>query len=165
MIQTGIVTGSKYEKNRDGTRKVLMLQVQLTSKDDIQSVEFLQGANDRFRPDTGVKVLVIQNGPAYKIAIACDDLSLVQVQAGERAIASVVDGDVKSSVLCKNDGNLVLNEGADYGVRFTALQTALDALVLQLQSHIHPLSTGTSSPSATLFSADISASKVDMVRL
>mgnify|MGYP000156228814 CR=1 FL=1 len=165
MIQTGIVTNSKYEKNRDGSRDVLMLQVRLTSKEDVQSVEFFQGQGDAYRPENGSKVLVIDNGPAYKIAIAVDDMFAMALEVGERAIASVVDGQLKASVLCKADGDLVLNGGEDYAVQFTALKSKIDALTAQIQSHIHPSSSGTISPSLTVFDGDISAAKVDDVRL
>ena len=165
MIQTGIVTGSKYEKNRDGSRDVLMLQVRLSSKDDVQSVEFMQGAANSYRPENGVKVLVIDNGPAYKIAIATDDMTLIQIEAGERAIRSMLDGDVKSSVLCKTNGDLVLNEGTDYAVQFSALESKISALTLQIQDHIHPTPSGPSSASATVFDGDISAAKILNVRV
>ena len=67
MIQTGIITNSKYEKNRDGSRDVLMLQVRLTSNEDVQSVEFLQGSGNAYRPPNDSKVLVIDNGPLIKL--------------------------------------------------------------------------------------------------
>lgn len=165
MIQTGIVTGSKYEKNRDGSRDVLMLQVRLTSVDDVQTVEFMQGAGDAYRPPNKSKVLVIDNGAAYKIAVSVDDMTALALEIGERAISSVVDGVVKAQVLCKTDGDLVLNNGEDYAVQFTALKSRVDSLTDQIQSHTHPVGNASTLASLTIFNGDISAAKVDKVRI
>lgn len=161
-LQTGIIKGRKTAKNRDGGRDVLLLQVELTAKNDVQTVELLQGAGDQYNPPNGSKVLVISNGAAYKIAIAIDDLVALSIDVGERAIRAVLNGAVKSSLLCKIDGNLVLNEGADFAVQFTAMKAAFDQLLSDHNNHTHPLN---GSPPTFPSSADMSGAKVDKVRL
>jgi hypothetical protein len=161
-LQTGIVKGRQVAKNRDGGRDVLLLQVELSDPDDVQTVELMQSAGDQCNPENGSKVLVISNGSAYKIAIAVDDLTLVAIEVGERAIRAVLDGSVKSSVLCKVDGNVVFNEGTDFAVQFTALKVAFDLLVVNFNAHFHV----PSGPTPTVPSvANIDASKVAKVRL
>lgn len=161
-IQTGIIRGRKTEKNRDGIRDVLLLQVELTATDDVQTVELMQGSGDQYNPPDGSKVLVVSNGAAYKIAIAVDDLVALSIEIGERAIRAILDGEVKSSVLCKIDGNLVLNEGADFAVQFTAMKTAFEQLVDDHNEHTH---TAFNTPPAASSDADMSGAKVDKVRL
>lgn len=164
-IQTGIVKGRQIAKNRDGGRDVLLLQVELSDPYDVQTVEFMQGAGDQYSPDNGSKVLVISNGAAYKIAIAVDDLTLVGIEIGERAIRAVLGGAVKSSVLCKVDGNLVFNEGADFAVRFSALESGFNVLRDAFDGHTHGFIGSGSVVAVADSGADISGSKVDKVRL
>ncbi len=166
-IQTGIIKGRETKTNRDGVRDVLLLQVELTDKDDVQTVELMQGAGDQYNPENGSKVLVVSDGPAYKIAIAVDDMTAIALDIGERAIRSVLGGEVKSSVSCKTDGNLVLNEGTDFAVQFTALKTIIDGLVTALNSHIHTSAlpgSPTSSP-VVPFVVDMTPAKINKVRL
>jgi len=166
-IQTGIIKGRETKSNRDGVRDVLLLQVELTDKNDVQTVELMQGAGDQYNPENGSKVLVVSDGPAYKIAIAVDDMTAIALEVGERAIRSVLGGAVKSSVLCKNDGNVVINEGADFAVQFTALKTIIDGLVTALDAHVHTSATAGSPSSAPTipFSVDMTPAKIDKVRL
>ena len=166
-VQTGIIKGRETKSNRDGVRDVLLLQVELTDKDDVQTVELMQGAGDQYNPENGSKVLVISDGAAYKIAIAVDDMTAIALNVGERAIRSVLDGTVKSSILCKTDGNVVINEGVDFAVQFTALKTIVDGLVTALNAHTHTSATA-GSPSSTPivpFSVDMTPAKIDKVRL
>lgn len=168
-IQTGTVTGREVKKNRDGENPVLLLQVVLSSDTDVQTVELMQGAGDQVSPENGSKVLVISNGPAYKIAIAVDDMTAIALEVGERAIAAVIDGGVKSSVHCKADGNLVFNNGADYAVQFAALKVGFDQLKKDLNGHFHgPAGTppaGAIPPGMIPSTASIDGSKVDKVRM
>jgi len=166
-VQTGIIKGRETKPNRDGGRDVLLLQVELTDKDDVQTVELMQGAGDQYNPENGSKVLVISNGAAYKIAIAVDDMTAIALDVGERAIRSVLNGEVKSSVLCKIDGNVVLNEGTDFAVQFTALKSIVDGLVSALNSHVHTsASPGSPSSAPTVpFVVDMIPAKIDKVRL
>lgn len=161
-IQTGIIKGRKTGSNRDGGRDVLLLQVELTAADDVQTVELMQGAGDQYNPPDGSKVLVISNGQAYKIAIAVDDLTALSIEIGERAIRAVLDGTVKSSLLCKTDGNLVLNNGSDFAVQFSAMKTAFDSFVTDHNNHSHA-SDGV--PPSSPSTADMASAKVDQVRL
>ena len=161
-IQTGIIKGRETGSNRDGGRDVLLLQVELTDPEDVQTIELMQGAGDQYNPPDGSKVLVISNGAAYKIAIAVDDLTALSIEIGERAIRAVLDGEVKSSVHCKVDGNLVLNEGTDFAIQFTAMKVAFDQLKADHNAHGHA-SFGT--PPTALSTADMSGAKIDKVRI
>lgn len=161
-LQTGIIKGRKTGPNRDGGRDVLLLQVELTSADDVQTVELMQGAGDQYNPPDGSKVLVISNGPAYKIAIAVDDLTALSIDIGERAIRAVLDGAVKSSLLCKIDGDLVLNQGVDFAVQFTAMKAAFDQIVTDHNAHSH---SSLGAPPTVLSTADMSGAKVEKVRI
>jgi phage gp45-like len=166
-IQTGIIKGRETKSNRDGARDVLLLQVELTDKNDVQTVELMQGSGDQYNPENGSKVLVVSDGSAYKIAIAVDDMTAIALEVGERAIRSVLGGEVKSSVLCKTDGNVVINEGDDFAIQFSALKDIIDALVIELDNHIHtaPSSGGPTTKPLAPFNFDMTPAKIEKVRL
>ena len=70
---TGIVTGFEIGKNRNGTKNVVLLQVRLRDKNDIQTVELMTPPGDDSIPPNGAKVAIFQVSPSYKIAIANSD--------------------------------------------------------------------------------------------
>lgn len=165
-VKTGIVVGRRVDKNRGGSRDVLLLQVQITDVKDVQTVELMQGSGDQYNPENGSKVLIISNGPSYRIAIAVDDLVFTALEVGERAIRAVLNGQVKSSVHCKVDGDTVLNSGTNFAARFNELESEFDELNDKFNSHLHPF-TGTGTVQQTLqqSNADISQAKSETVRL
>lgn len=98
------------------------------------------------------------------------------------AYSTDADGAVQATHLLTNDGNHVFNDGTDWAVRFSELETAFnqlrddhDALVASYNAHVHPVpgvSTGggstTSSPTTsteTPSTADVSGAKVEEVQL
>ena len=92
--------------------------------------------------------------------------------------ATDADGNEKGSHLLDNDGTHVINNGEDWAVRYTALETAFNELKgkhnkLQaaFDAHTHPgvesgsSSTGMTTPSGAESEADITPAKVEEVRL
>ena len=86
----GRVTGAEVLPNKDGLTPVLMLQVEITDPDDVQSIELLRSAGVDSNPLNDCKVFIGQVGEAYKLVIANDDGILPTAEPGEYEIYSAV---------------------------------------------------------------------------
>lgn len=118
-MQTGRVTGRQFKKNKDGTKSVLLMQVELTDPADIQTIELMSQTGEESNPPTGSKVTVLPIGQAFKLAIASDDQIEPEVAPGEKKIYSTDEtgATVKASVYLKNDGTIIAD---NVGVTITA---------------------------------------------
>lgn len=176
MIRTGTVTGSEVKKNRDGAGNRRLLQVEISDPDDIQTVEMMSAAGEDVNPPVGNRVLIIDVGAAYKIAIAADDGIEPSMDEGEKKIYSIDGGSISAFINLLNTGILELNGNNDFAVRFNALQAAFDELVTDFNNlvtihdtHKHPTAaiglpslpdlTGTAS------SADVSGAKINEIKV
>ncbi len=110
----GRVTGKEYKKNKDGTQIKLLLQVEVTSPEDIQTVELMSQTGEASKPPNDSKVVIVSIGEANKIAIASADAIEHNLEDGEKIIYSTsADGKtLKASTHYKNDGNIITNNGA-----------------------------------------------------
>lgn len=169
MTRTGRITGRTITTNRDGSNPRVMLQVQMTNPDDIQTVEYVSLPGQDENPIDGSRVYIIEVGDQYKIAIAVDDGITPAMATGEKRLYSVSDaGIIQAFINILKTGIIEINGDADFAVRFDALQTKLTALEVQLIAHVHPGVTtggGSTGVSATVFDIDISTAKVVKVKL
>lgn len=113
MIQVGTVTGKQTGKNKDGTKDVLLLQVEMTDPEDIQTVELMSQTGENSNPPTGSRVVVIGAGSAFKLAIASDDDIVPATADGEKIIYSTDETGAAtvSSIYLKNDGTIIADNG------------------------------------------------------
>jgi hypothetical protein len=176
MPTDGIVKDFKIEKNRDADKKTIMLQVELDDTDDVQSVELINASGVDYNPPSGSQVIILDLGPAWKVAIASDDNVEPDTDPGDYEIySSDAAGEAKLSfVKCTRDGvkKLVkINGDADFAVRFNELETAFNQLKSDYDAHTHqyttPLHPSTPGPTGTppASTADISPAKVEDVLL
>jgi len=169
MVRTGKITGRTITNNRDGTNQRVMLQVQMTNPDDIQTVEYVSLPGQDENPIDGSRVYIIEVGESYKIAIAVDDGVTPTMDTGEKRLYSLSDaGVIQAFIKLLKTGIIEINGDADFAVRFDALQSKLTALEAQLLAHVHPGVTtggGNTGVSVTAFDIDITAAKVDEVKL
>ncbi len=164
----GIVTGFEFGPNRDGTKDVLKLQVQIADPDDIQTVEYMSSAGDDTIPPVGSIVTILSAGPAWKIAIASQDNITPSMSEGERKIYSSSGGAIKAFINWLSSGILELNGNSDFAVRFNALETGFNALRSDHNTflvHVHGASGTPPVPPAVPSTASISAAKVDEVKI
>jgi phage baseplate assembly protein V len=76
-----------------------------------------------------------------------------------------------NEILLNDAGEVVINGGTDYAVKFNELQTAFDSLSNTVATHVHPFIgvaptvEAATKPTATPPTADMSSAKVDEVRL
>jgi len=143
-MKIGRVISSEIAENRDGEKKVLLLKVELSDPDDIQTVEYLQAAGEDFRPQPDTTVIVGDLGEAWKVALGADDGIEPTAAEGEREIYAYSGGQKKGRLGCKLSGDVVAGDGDDYvgqsGKILTELQnlkTHLDALKTAIDSHTH----------------------------
>ncbi len=164
----GQVIGREIKKNRDGSSDKLLLTVEITETDDIQTVELMRQAGEDTNPPDGSKVLILSVGDAWKIAVASDDGIVPSVNPGEKKLYSTNSGAIQAFINLLADGTIEINGSTDFAVRFTALETAFNQLKSDLNSHVHSGVTagGASTMMPTTPStADITPAKVEEVKL
>lgn len=177
MIRTGIVTGREFKKNRDSGNDRLLLQVQITDADDVHTVEYMSPPGEDSNPPDGAKVLIIDVGRAYKIAIAADDNVSPSMAEGEKKLYSISDGAIASFINFLASGIVEINGNNDFAIRFNEMQSAFDEmkddlnqLVNDYTNHKHGgVQSGggvTAVPDipGTESTADMAAAKVDEVK-
>lgn len=182
----GTVNSSSIEPNRSGDASVMMCDCEMSEPDDISDVEIFCPSGEKHNPVPGSRVLTIRVSSSYLVGVAFDDGIVPDVLIGEKKIYSIdpLTKQVASVIHLKTDGEMVLNEGTDYAVKYQELETAFnqlksdfDAQVVKYNAHIH-VTTATVGPSTTVFgvisptvalgspsTADITPAKVDKVRL
>jgi len=173
---TGTVKGYEVKTNRDSTQKVLMLQVEVSGPDDIQSIEYMSHAGDDHIPTVGSIVTILQAGKAWKIAIASNDGVDFDtgLAGGERKLYAPGGAEL----IFRDDGTIEINGNADNAVSYNDLEAAINNLVSSINTaisgwitgHAHPVTTapGTTGPGAGAgpsVTADITAAKVNEVKL
>jgi hypothetical protein len=143
---------------------------------DVETCVFYENVGNNNYPLPGDDVAVsISDGQNAILAVfraIPDDL-----KKGEQVIYSRnSDGAKQANIKLTNSGEIDLNEGDDFAVKFNELKKGFDQLVSDFNSHAHPGSTDSVSgpckiiaPSATIppssSGADISNAKVEKVKL
>lgn len=161
-IRIGTVRGREIKPNRNGAGDVILLQVEISGPDDVQTVELMTHAGDEASPPNGAQVVLVQIGPAWVVALAADDLIPPGIDVGERRVYSQDAGARKATIYWRINGQLELNGTGDHAVRFAALETAFNQLKSDFNSHGGHFS-GEISPVAS--TADISGAKIDTIEV
>jgi len=162
-IRIGKVTGREIRENRNGGRDVVLLQVQITDANDVQTVELVTQAGDESSPPDGSTVILVQLGGAWVVAVAADDLIPPDINVGERRVYSQAGGARAATIYWRADGQLELNGTGDFAVRFTALETAFNALLDAFNSHAGHFSPSNVVPTPAV--ADISLAKIETIEV
>lgn len=165
----------------------MMQRVEITKKlDDGRYQVVLSGVDPRnvenglgdYTPEFKEKTVTgyiqqIGDDPDDFILVAIDDGVSSITKEGERRIYSVSGGIVKASILLDVDGNIVMNEGSDFAVRFSELETAFNDLQNMFNTHIH-VTTATVGPTAVpgvisvttaQSTGQISLAKIDTIKV
>ena len=163
MVKTGIITGRTLQKNRDGTGNRIMLQVEMTNPDDIQTVELYAPGGQDVNPPDGSRVVIIEIAPTYKIAIVADDGIEPSMLDGEQKLYATDGISILSFINLLTDGNIELNGNADFAVRFAALNTALQTFVIAINAVLATKADASGTPGA--LTLDITGAKVNEVKV
>lgn len=111
-MRIGRVDSSEIAINRDGEKPVMLLQVEITDPDDLQTVEFIQAAGIDFNPAPDTTVIVSELGAAWKIAIGADDGIEPETAAGEFQFYSSAGGAKKAKIHLFADGKIRIENDA-----------------------------------------------------
>ena len=161
-IKVGTFKGREIRKNRNGGNDVLLLQVEVSDADDVQTVELVTHAGDESSPPDGSTVMLLQIGPAWVVAVSADDLIPPDIDVGERRVYSQDGGTRKATIYWRADGQLQLNGTGDHAVRFAALEAAFNQLKTDFNNHAGHFS-GEVVPMPS--TADISGAKIDNIEV
>jgi hypothetical protein len=132
----------------------------MTSPDDIQTVELVTPPGYDANPIDGSLVYIQTIGESYKIGYAVNDGITPTLATGETGMHSLNDaGAIQAFIKLLKTGIIEINGNADFAVRFTALNSALQSMLTDLNNDI--ISAG-GTGGTTL---DISGAKVDEVKL
>lgn len=109
----GRVTNREITENRESDRKVLLLQVELTSERDVQDVELFSDAGEDTSPHDDDFVIVLSLADAYQLAIGVDDGIEPEVDEGEKEIYSYSKhgGPKLAKTRWNKDGEIIHNDG------------------------------------------------------
>lgn len=116
-LRTGRVTGRQTAKNKDGSQAVRLLQVVVTDKDDVQTVQLGGQAGEECNPPNGSIVALLPAGPALKIAVVSLDAVTPVMDPGGKRIYSTdsVGTTVKAQFRLDPDGTItVSNDNASF---------------------------------------------------
>ena len=128
-VESGTIRNTAVKVNRDGDDSVRMLDVEMSSPADIQSVQLVSIGGEDFHPLPGAKVMVAQVGDAWKMAIVLEDGITPTAAAGEKFLYSQDSGGaIAARIKLLNTGIMELNGGADFAVRYNALEAAFNQL-------------------------------------
>jgi len=123
------------------------------------------------RPHDGAQGVVIDcNG--NNIVVSAHDYRLsITTDKGETLLYSYnSSGVIQGKILIDKDGNIVINDGDDFAVKFNELKTAFDQLKSDFDLHVHnyvdsPIGSSVTSPISIPSTADMSSAKVDKVKI
>lgn len=162
----GKVKGERVGTNKDGTGNVRLLQVEITSPEDIQTIELIANGGEEYNPPLDSLVLIDDVGKAWRLGVALNDGITPTMDEGEKKIYSVASGAIQAYINLLNDGIIEINGNADFAVSYNDMKTAFDGFVTDFNAHTHPTAaTGPPSTPTTPSTADMSAAKVDEVKL
>jgi len=139
----------------------------------------MHNGGNEYVPHPGSRVLIVDVGKSYRLAIAMDDLAVPDLSSvGERQIySSDTSGAKKATITLRVDGTTELLGTGDFAVRYNELKTAFDQLksdfdnfvTITYNLHNHPTAPpgAVSPPSVTGSSstADMSAAKIAEIKV
>jgi len=166
----GTITGSEIKKNRDSDSNSRILGAEISSPEDIQTVELITGPGEDFSPEDKDVVLIISLGSAYKMGLIIDDQIVPDpsIEKGEKEIYSKLNGAKKAKIRLNKDSEIILNDGVDFAVSFNELKTQVDQLRTDLNAHVHTgITAGGANSGVPLspFTVSVDGTKVEKVKL
>ena len=110
-MEIGRITGRQITTNRDGTKPVTMLQVEITDPEDLQTIELMNSAGEDSQPPDDSRIVILSIGQAYKIAVAVDDgiAPDAALIPGERKIYSSDGGVIKAFITWLKTGAMTIS--------------------------------------------------------
>lgn len=110
----GIVTGRTVAPNRGRGVPVRLLQVMVTDRSDVQTVQLIEQAGEESNPPDGSLVVLLPAGKAVKLAVSAHDGVTPDLEVGGKRIYSIgPDRQPIASLRLDPDGTITAsNPGA-----------------------------------------------------
>lgn len=164
----GRVTGREVKQNIDSSGDKLVLQVEVTDPDDVQSIQLMPQGGEDYNPPNDSQVLILPVTDRFKVAIAADDGITSTMAPGERKMYSTSAGAIAAFINLLDTGIIEINGNGEFAIGFNAMKTAFDEMVSDFNAHTHTgvtTGTGVSGTPSTPSNADMAAAKIDEVKL
>jgi hypothetical protein len=118
-MDIGRVTGYGIGKNKEGEVNTLLLQVEVSEPDDVQTIELFKSGGLDYNPPTNATVIVLSVTDALQIAVAVNDGVAPESEPGEIEIFSVAEyaGEKKARMKFFTDGKAKINDGGPAAAR------------------------------------------------
>lgn len=180
-MEFGTIESIEVGVNLDTGENVRIAQVNIIGEDTV-TVELPFPEGDEFAPAVGDTVYYEEVDSGFLVARCIQSVVPVDssLASGERELFSRDGTDRKAKLRLKKNGEIVLNVGDDYAVKFDKLDDALQFFMTSLNTvlklvyaHVHPLNIPgnmtLTSPTLTTITNDLelnaSAAKVEKVRV
>lgn len=184
MVDYGVIKSVSIGNDKDTDKLKYICEVEFSDAEDIRTIQVMNRSGINSRPMIGHKVAVVDIGGGFEVGICSDDEIDASLEDGETEIYSINGTSKAFKILLKPNTTIIFNDGTDYAVRYTALETAFNELMnkhndlvsftsnfvtVTYNLHNHPTApTGAVSPpsvtgiaSTDSSSADITACKID----
>ena len=164
MAKIAIISNARLTQTQGTPGKSLLVDIEHHGSDNS---ELFQMPGMFSMPQDGITGTVIDCGGGNNIIVSAHDYNFDEtIQKGETLIYSYDSaGVIKGKILINEDGEIVVNDGTDFAVRYSALETAFNTLKSEFDAHVHGgVLSGTASTGATTPSlADITPAKVEEI--
>jgi hypothetical protein len=149
MAGIGIITGVEIGKNRDGDNDRVLLQVEF-EESDVRTIELVTISGIDENPGNGCRVVAVDvdGDDNYSVGVAVTDDLTPSVSQGEKEIYST-DSPVtgkQARTKWESGGDVVHNQGSESVVSYSALNTALQQLVTDVNAALATKADGASLP-------------------
>lgn len=180
MIDYGKITKTEIGTDKDTDKQKYICTVEFSDGEDLRTVQIMNMSGFNSKPLPDQKITVVDLGGGFEIGIATDDEIDADLEDGESEIYSN-DPSRSSTVKTKPDGQVVINRGEDWAVRYSELEAQFNELndkfndlVTAYNAHIH---NGTidivaetcvvvaTTSQASESTADITTTKVDSINV
>lgn len=159
------LSNARFRQFPNAPGKSVALNIEHHGQD---SAEYYQLSGFHGKPHDGLSCVVIDCG-GNNIVVASHDYRFAEeIQKGETLIFSYdSSGVIKGKILINAAGEIVVNDGTDFAVKYNALKTAFDQLKSDFDAHTHGgVTSGSSSTSTTTPStADMTNAKAGKVKI
>jgi len=110
-VALGRVTGYEDRTNRDGQETVRLLQVMLSDKRNVQTVQLMGSGGEEVNPPNGSIVAVLPVGEAFKVALGLNGrVALALAPGGKRVYSTNAAGDtVAAAIQLDPDGAITVS--------------------------------------------------------
>lgn len=106
-LKFGRVVGSTVDKNKDGVDTVRLLQVLLTTRGDVQTVQLIEQAGEESNPPNGSLVAVDKIGEALKVSGGVQSrVEPVMERGGKRLYSTDASHNVQAEIRLLPDGTI-----------------------------------------------------------